>query len=96
MAKEKLCFLGLGVMGYPMAGHLQKAGYEIGTGGFASDACSKAAKALIAAGFASVDYVECRDAVTLETVEKMGDRPIRIFGAAHIGRARLIDNHPIN
>ena len=75
---------------------LQKAGYEIGTGGFASDACSKAAKALIAAGFASVDYVECRDAVTLETVEKMGDRPIRIFGAAHIGRARLIDNHPIN
>ena len=29
MAKEKLCFLGLGVMGYPMAGHLQKAGYEV-------------------------------------------------------------------
>ena len=29
MAKEKLCFLGLGVMGYPMAAHLQKAGYEV-------------------------------------------------------------------
>jgi 3-hydroxyisobutyrate dehydrogenase len=25
----KLAFLGLGVMGYPMAGHLQKAGYEV-------------------------------------------------------------------
>ncbi len=29
MAKDKLTFLGLGVMGYPMAGHLQKAGYDV-------------------------------------------------------------------
>ncbi len=29
MAKEKLAFLGLGVMGYPMAGHLQRSGYEV-------------------------------------------------------------------
>lgn len=29
MTKKKLSFLGLGVMGYPMAGHLQKAGYEV-------------------------------------------------------------------
>ena len=26
---EKVAFLGLGVMGYPMAGHLAKAGYEV-------------------------------------------------------------------
>ncbi|MCW5751551.1 MAG: NAD(P)-dependent oxidoreductase [Alphaproteobacteria bacterium] len=26
---EKVAFLGLGVMGYPMAGHLQKAGFEV-------------------------------------------------------------------
>ncbi len=26
---EKVAFLGLGVMGYPMAGHLKKAGYEV-------------------------------------------------------------------
>jgi len=26
---EKVAFLGLGVMGYPMAGHLQKAGHEV-------------------------------------------------------------------
>jgi len=29
MAHEKLAFIGLGVMGYPMAGHLQKAGYGV-------------------------------------------------------------------
>ncbi|PCI47591.1 MAG: oxidoreductase [Alphaproteobacteria bacterium] len=29
MAKVKLCFLGLGVMGYPMAGHLKKTGYDM-------------------------------------------------------------------
>jgi len=29
MRTEKLAFIGLGVMGYPMAGHLQKAGYEV-------------------------------------------------------------------
>ncbi len=28
MSKQKVAFLGLGVMGYPMAGHLAKAGYE--------------------------------------------------------------------
>lgn len=26
---EKLAFIGLGVMGYPMAGHLQRAGYDV-------------------------------------------------------------------
>jgi 3-hydroxyisobutyrate dehydrogenase-like beta-hydroxyacid dehydrogenase len=29
MAKEKVAFLGLGVMGFPMAGHLAAAGYEV-------------------------------------------------------------------
>ena len=29
MASKKLAFIGLGVMGYPMAGHLAKAGYDI-------------------------------------------------------------------
>jgi 3-hydroxyisobutyrate dehydrogenase-like beta-hydroxyacid dehydrogenase len=28
MSKQKVAFIGLGVMGYPMAGHLAKAGYE--------------------------------------------------------------------
>jgi len=29
MSKQKLAFLGLGVMGYPMAGHLQRSGYAV-------------------------------------------------------------------
>ncbi len=29
MDKNKVSFLGLGVMGFPMAGHLSKAGYEV-------------------------------------------------------------------
>ena len=28
MSKQKVAFIGLGVMGYPMAGHLAKAGFE--------------------------------------------------------------------
>ncbi len=29
MAQQRVAFLGLGVMGYPMAGHLAKAGYDV-------------------------------------------------------------------
>lgn len=75
---------------------LKKAAYDIATGGFAIDECMKAAKALIKAGFSGVDYVECRDAETLELIDKAEGRSCRIFAAAHVGRARLIDNHMVN
>lgn len=75
---------------------LKKAAYDIGAGGFAKDECIRAADALIKAGFAVVDYVECRDANTLDLVNKAEDRSCRIFAAAHVGRARLIDNHMVN
>ncbi|KAB7613732.1 pantoate--beta-alanine ligase [Amylibacter sp. SFDW26] len=75
---------------------LKKAAYDIGTGGFASDVCEKAAEAILKAGFEKVDYVECRDPDTLELVEKAEGHACRIFGAAHLGRARLIDNHLVN
>ena len=29
MNNNKVAFLGLGVMGYPMAGHLSKVGYDV-------------------------------------------------------------------
>ncbi len=29
MSRKKVAFIGLGVMGFPMAGHLQKAGYDV-------------------------------------------------------------------
>ena len=60
-------------------------------GGKASELCAKAASELLAAGFASVDYVEVRDADSLAPVERL-DRPARALLAARLGGTRLIDN----
>jgi pantoate--beta-alanine ligase len=55
-----------------------------------------AAGALAAAGFEQVDYVECRGADDLAAVERFDPaRPARVFAAARLGRARLIDNVPV-
>jgi pantoate--beta-alanine ligase len=51
--------------------------------------------ALLAGGFASVDYAELRDAVSLEPLERIGAAPARLLVAARIGKARLIDNLPV-
>ena len=48
--------------------------------------------ALLAGGFASVDYVELADAESLEPLGGLGKRPARLFVAARIGGTRLIDN----
>lgn len=50
---------------------------------------------LIAAGFASVDYAEVRDAGSLGPVSAPGSAPARLFVAARIGGTRLIDNMPV-
>jgi pantoate--beta-alanine ligase len=49
-------------------------------------------RALIAAGFASVDYAELCDADSLAALDGQGECPARLFVAARIGKARLIDN----
>jgi pantoate--beta-alanine ligase len=46
---------------------------------------------LAAAGFDPVDYVELRDAETLEPAASLA-RPARLLAAARIGKTRLIDN----
>jgi len=38
------------------------------------------------------EYLDIRHADTLEAVQRLDDEPCRAFVAAHIGRARLIDN----
>ena len=58
------------------------------------EALQEAREKLIEAGFDPVDYVELRDAETLEPVMLL-DRPARLLAAARIGRTRLIDNLPV-
>ncbi len=48
--------------------------------------------ALLTGGFASVDYAELCDAVTLEPLSVRGKSEARLLVAARIGKARLIDN----
>ena len=48
---------------------------------------------LLGAGFRAVDYVEYVDAATLRPLTGFDPaRPARLLAAAHLGRARLIDN----
>lgn len=75
---------------------LRKAAYDIASGGYAAEECAKAADAILAAGFDRIDYVECRDAHSLQSVDRVEDEEARIFGAAYLGRARLIDNHAVS
>ena len=46
---------------------------------------------IVRAGFSAVDYVELRDAEDLAPMRRL-DRAARLLAAAHLGRARLIDN----
>ncbi|RCK31533.1 pantoate--beta-alanine ligase [Thalassospira xiamenensis] len=50
---------------------------------------------ILRAGFSLIDYLEIRDANTLELVTERVAGPSRVFVAAHLGKARLIDNHAI-
>lgn len=60
-------------------------------GGVIAEAEAEAARHLLAAGFASVDYIAIRDADSLATINALA-RPARILAAAWLGKTRLIDN----
>lgn len=69
---------------------------DIAGGALPAEACAGTAAALVADGFAAVDYVECRAAETLAPVARFDPaEPARVFAAARLGRARLIDNRPV-
>lgn len=61
------------------------------TGAAIADAEQAGYTALLAAGFASVDYVAVRDAENLAKIDTLA-RPARVLAAAKIGTTRLIDN----
>ncbi len=73
---------------------LGEAAASIQAGGDIAPALASAAAKLVKAGFDPVDYVELRDAGTLEPMRVL-DRPARLLAAARIGRTRLIDNLPV-
>jgi len=51
-----------------------------------------AARRELAAAAIEPEYLEARDAETLEPVEQLADRPVLVALAARVGAARLIDN----
>lgn len=55
---------------------------------------ARGAAKLAAAGF-RVEYLELRDAATLQPVSGALPRPARLLAAVHLGRTRLIDNIPV-
>jgi len=65
---------------------------RIARGGDVEEALTAARGDLTRAGFGPVDYVELADAETLGPVRAVGSAPARLFGAAWVGRTRLIDN----
>ena len=67
----------------------------IGQGSSVAGAIEALSQRLLAAGFASIDYAELRDAETLEQLTAPTGRPARLLVAARIGKARLIDNMPL-
>ena len=69
---------------------LRKAAAEMAAGADQKDATAEASRALIAAGFTEVDYVEARESLTLAPWRR--DRQGRLLAATWLGKTRLIDN----
>lgn len=73
---------------------MQQAAEQIAKGTSASSACKSARESLEAGGQFAVEYLEMRDAATLELVDQPTS-PARLFAAAWLGDVRLIDNIPV-
>jgi len=75
---------------------LRSAGEALRAGASVAEAEGEGLAALAAAGFGKVDYFEVRGA---DDLARLGPGPVqapaRIFAAARLGKARLIDNWPV-
>jgi pantoate--beta-alanine ligase len=74
---------------------LRRAAGAIRDGGDVAAALGAARAAVLGAGFARIDYLEARDGSTLAPMAPDGIATGRLFAAAFLGRARLIDNVPV-
>ena len=74
-----------------MAEALRAAGAAIEAGQPVSSATDTAKTTLLTAGYSQVEYLELRDAETLEPISKL-DRPARLLAAGWLDGVRLIDN----
>ncbi len=70
---------------------LTEAAARLAAGAPVAEQEERARVAVLAAGFASVDYLELRDADSLARLDRL-DRPGRLLAAARLGKARLLDN----
>jgi pantoate--beta-alanine ligase len=74
---------------------LTNAATQLQSGAEAGPVLKAGIEAILQAGFGSVDYLELRSAEDLSSLDRL-DRPARLIVAARLGRARLIDNIPVN
>lgn len=65
---------------------------EVASGADIATGIANAKVRLLTVGFASVDYIEVRDAETLAPIERIDGRPLRVLAAVRLGKTRLIDN----
>ncbi len=74
---------------------LMRGAEQLARGARAEAVTAEVAREILGAGYSRVDYVEFRDAATLEPRSLLGDRPGRLLAAAFLGSTRLIDNVPV-
>ena len=73
---------------------LESAAKDISAGQDIQQVLQQARDQLTSTGFGVIDYVDARHAETLAPLTESTD-PGRVLAAAHLGKARLIDNVPI-
>lgn len=74
---------------------LNETAVDLAKGGLAAPTLQAASVRLERLGFSDVDYVELRDAETLQRLPSLDGRPARLLAAAFLGSVRLIDNIPV-
>ncbi len=73
---------------------MRKAAEALRAGKPVAEALAEAERAIVAAGFIAVDYLELRAEDGLAPMDVL-DRPARLLAAAFLGPVRLIDNIPL-